>query len=50
MTLYYRTPELPWNDSADKRRFGVILVFTAGSGAGAWFDYSAHQPATTRPG
>src|SRR5690606_22867120 len=26
MTLYYRTPELPWSDSADKRRFGVILV------------------------
>src|SRR5690606_8335735 len=26
MTLYYRTPELPWSDSADKRRLGVILV------------------------
>lgn len=26
MTVYYRTPELPWNDSADKRRFGIILV------------------------
>src|SRR5690554_3963845 len=26
MTLYYGTPELPWGDSADKGRFGVILV------------------------